>query len=38
MYEKIDFMWWYMGIIKEGVLTEAGYAYAHLFHMMLELT
>ncbi len=24
MYEKIDFIWWYMGIIKEGVLPEAG--------------
>ncbi len=24
MYGKIDFIWWYIGVIKEGVLTEAG--------------
>ncbi len=23
MYKKIDFIWWYIGVIKEGVLTEA---------------
>ncbi len=23
MYQKKDFIWWYMGVIKKGVLTEA---------------
>ncbi len=22
--KKFDFIWWYIGVIKEGVLTEAG--------------